>query len=181
MLRSYIACRVRSVPTTLQIDSWQVQVPPLLCNGETQRDVLPECHCGAAGCGGGRAGARVLQAARHFGAGCTRVRPNSVRIPTPWWLPTTSVLARHMIHSVCGRIYMPCTQGALNQMAVHPHGCRAVGIGLSRGSDSDVSPGLTCKEGYTVQIGTLDAAQNPSCVKCGGQSQFACSESPNPP
>ena len=41
-----------------------------------------------------------------------------------------------------------------------------------------MSPGLTCKEGYTVQIGTLDAAQNPSCVKCGGQGQFACSEPP---
>jgi hypothetical protein len=29
----------------------------------------------------------------------------------------------------------------------------------------------------TVQIATLASAQNPSCVKCGGQSQLACSES----
>ena len=54
-------------------------------------------------------------------------------------------------------------------------------MGISKGSDSDVLPGLGCKAGYTIQIGSGDAAQNPSCVKCGGQSQFACSESPSPP
>ena len=74
---------------------------------------------------------------------------------------------------------MPCTPDTLDHSAVRCQ-CSAIGIGLSKGSDSDVLPGLTCPSGMTVQIGTLDAAQNPSCVKCGGQSQFACSESIQP-
>jgi hypothetical protein len=55
--------------------------------------------------------------------------------------------------------------------------CRAIGLDLSRGSDNDVSGDMKCPAGQTIKIGTLDAAQNPSCVKCGGHLQFACSES----
>jgi hypothetical protein len=54
--------------------------------------------------------------------------------------------------------------------------CRAIGLDLSRGSDNDVSGDMKCPAGQTIKIGTLDAAQNPSCVKCGGHLQFACSE-----
>ncbi len=43
-----------------------------------------------------------------------------------------------------------------------------------------MSAGLTCPAGKTVEVGTGGAGQNPSCVKCGGQSQFACSESIQP-
>ena len=54
---------------------------------------------------------------------------------------------------------------------------RAIGLDLSRGSDNDVPGDLKCPAGETIRIGTLDAAQNPSCVKCGGHLQFACSKS----
>lgn len=56
---------------------------------------------------------------------------------------------------------------------------RAISLGqVAKNTDPALpSASLTCPEGATLQIGSLDAAQNPLCVRCGHEAGFCCSES----